>query len=115
MIEILPIIKCPVWLKYPQKYLDLVANEKEEFLPWYLTDVEDFFWRIDGLKKRYPLRNLFPFARKDCSDDVACWEKDQGEKIMIIHDYASSGWEQREIFDNFEEWYEWALRQREEY
>lgn len=114
MINMLPIESCPNWVKYPDDYLELVINGKDEFLPWYLTDDEDTKWRLKGFKKRYPRRELFPFARKDYSDDVACWEKGQGNKVFIIHDFASPGWEQREIFNSFDEWYEWALQQSEE-
>lgn len=94
MIEIIPIEKCPTWLSYPQQYLDLVKNKQDEFLPWYLVEMRHIILRREHLIELYK-RDLFPFARKDCSDDVACWEKDQGEKVPIIHDYASSGWEQR--------------------
>lgn len=114
MINILSIDLCPGWVKYPNYYKELISNGCDEFLPWYLTDDLDTQWRLEGVKKRYPKRDIFPFARKDCSDDVACWEKGEGDKVFIIHDFASPGWEQREIFDNFDEWYKWALQQSEE-
>lgn len=114
MINIVPINSCPEWVKYPDNYMKLIINGCDKFLPWYLTDEEDTKWRLIGFKKRYRKRDLFPFARKDGSDDVACWEKGEGNKVFIIHDFASSGWEQREIFNNFDEWYEWALQHLEE-
>ena len=114
IINILPIGSCPNWVNYPDGYTKLVTNGREEFLPWYLTDGEDTKWRLIGLKKRYPTRDIFPFARRDYTDDIACWEKGQGEKVFIIHDFASSGFEQREIFNNFDAWYQWALQQTEE-
>ncbi len=113
MIEIPPINLCPEWIKYPKLYIELSKGNIEDFLPWYLMRQEQIFIRSKYLRKLYK-RELFPFARKDCSDDVACWEKGEEEKVLIIHDFASSGWEQRQIFENFDEWYKWALLQRED-
>jgi hypothetical protein len=114
MIKILEEIKCPKWIKYPKKYINLVQEEKHIFLPWYLTDQEDTFWRLEGIRKRYPERNLFPFSRRDCSDDIACWEKEMGEKVIVMHDFADPGWERRRVFKDFDAWYEWALTQEYE-
>jgi hypothetical protein len=69
---------------------------------------------LDQIFKKTYKRDLFPFARKDGTDDFACWEQWQLDKINIIHTFASRGWEQRQIFNNFDEWYEWALQQAEE-
>jgi hypothetical protein len=54
---------------------------------------------------------LVPFAKRDDSDDVACWEKGSLSKVMIIHDYASSGWEQREILEDFWTWLRKAVEE----
>ncbi len=111
MIEIITPTECPEWLVYPKLYLGLVDNGKDKFLPWFLVHRERALIRWAGLKKRYKSRCLFPFALKDCTDDIACWEKGQGDKVFIIHDYTDPGWEKRECFNNFSEWYEWALKQ----
>lgn len=112
MIEITPIYLCPEWVIYPKLYIELSNGNITDFLPWYLMRHEQIFIRVAHLKKLYK-RELYPFARRDYTDDVACWEKGQGEKVFIIHDFASSGFEQREIFNNFDEWYQWALQQVE--
>lgn len=112
-MEILSNVDLPSWVNLPQKYLELIKNGQDEFLPWYITDRQDTMWRYKGIKERYKNRRLFPFARCDYTDDIACWEEFAGEKVFIIHDYASPGWEQRQIFNNFDEWYMWALKQQE--
>lgn len=62
-----------------------------------------------GLASRYPNRQLFPFAfRQDC-DDVACWAKDCGEKVFIVHDFASPGWEDDRQFDDVWSWFRAAV------
>jgi hypothetical protein len=93
----------------------LVKNEKDEFLPWYLMDKKDLLIRCKGLKERYPARTLFPFARHDMCDDIACWEKEKPGKVVLLHDYASPGWENRMEFSSFEEWYQYVLTLQEEY
>lgn len=112
MIEILKSSECPSWVTYPELYLKLIRGNKDEFLPWYLYDKEDVLFRNEGLKQRYPHRQLFCFARTDDSDDIACWEENKPGKVVIIHDFASPGWEQRQIFDSFEDWYQFALSER---
>ena len=96
------------WVIFPDKYMEL-KNNKYDFLPWYLVDDEDIKFWTKYLFDTYK-RNLFPIARRDASDDFACWEKGQGNKIQIIHTFTDAGWEQREIFDDFEQWYQWALQ-----
>ncbi len=105
MIKILNQNEKPNWVEYPLEYLNLINTEKEEFLPWYLLDKEQLLIRYNGLKKRYPTRNLFPFARHDDNDDVACWEKNKPGKVILIHDFAASGYEDKMEFENFNEWY----------
>lgn len=99
------------WIVFPEVYLKLKEKNEYDFLPWYiLNDSQIEFW-FKYLYSTYN-RNLYPFARKDQTDDFACWEKNKGTQIQIIHTFASSGWEQREKFNNFQEWYEWALQQK---
>lgn len=113
MITLLNNNEKPSWVIFPESYLKLVREDKDEFLPWYLIDREHLLVRLKGLKNRYPTRNLFPFARDDDSDDVACWEKEKPGKVIIIHDYASPGWENKLEFSSFDEWYNYVLSQKE--
>jgi hypothetical protein len=105
MIKILDNYEKPDWVEYPSSYIDLVKGGNDEFLPWYLMDKEQLLIRYQGLQKRYPTRSLFPFARDDNSDDVACWEKNKPGKVILIHDFASSGYENKMEFETFEQWY----------
>jgi hypothetical protein len=113
MVLILDSSEKPNWVIFPDLYLKLLREDKHKFLPWYLYYKKDrLLIRIEGLKARYPTRVLFPFARRDDNDDIACWEKDNPGKVVIIHDFASPGWEQIEAFDSFEDWYKFALSQQ---
>lgn len=62
--------------------------------------------RFRGLQKRYLGRRLYPFARRDDNDDVACFE-DDNSLVHIIHDFADIGWEQKEVFPTFDAWLEY--------
>src|SRR3990167_7173101 len=99
MINILEGYEKPNWLTYPKEYIDLVNNGEDEFLPWYLMDKKQILIRYKGLQNRYPSRNLFPFARDDSGDDVACWEKEKPGKVILIHDFASPGYENKMEFN----------------
>ena len=101
----------PDWVVFPQEYLELVYKGDDEFLPWYLMDKEQLLIRFNGMKNRYPNRSLFPFARDDQSDDVACWEKDKPGKVVLIHDFASPGYENKKEFENFKDWHEYVISQ----
>ena len=110
MTDIAPMSICPQWIVYPELYIQLSRGEITDFLPWYLIRYELSFIRMENLRKLYK-RELYPFARRDYTDDLACWEKNEGNKVFIIQDYLFPGIEQREIFDNFDGWYKWALQQ----
>jgi hypothetical protein len=112
MIKLIERQQCPNWVKYPYLYVKLINENKDEFLPWYLMEAAHVLSRLDGVRERYPRQDLFPFARRDDNDDIACWEKDMSEKVVIVHDFASSGWERRQIFDTFEDWYTFALSEQ---
>lgn len=64
-----------------------------------------------GLATRYKNRTLFPFAyRQDC-DDVACWEMGHGERVFIVHDFASPGFEDDGNFENVWAWFRMAVEE----
>jgi hypothetical protein len=39
---------------------------------------------------------------------VACWDTDAG-RLVIVHDFASPGWERRSEFPDFYEWLRQAI------
>lgn len=94
----------PDWFSYPENFLRIVDQGLLDFDPWIILTGDRLNSRYEGIKSRYPDRQVIPFAMKDGTDDVACWEINSGDTISIIHDYASSGWESREQFDDFWEW-----------
>jgi len=71
----------------------------------------DIQQRIKGMQVRYPNRILIPFARRGDNDDVACFELNKGEEVQIIHDFASSGYEQRNTYKSFWDWFRYAIEE----
>ncbi|KFN16235.1 hypothetical protein DJ94_5588 [Bacillus pseudomycoides] len=69
----------------------------------------------NGMKKRYPNRNLIPFAKRVDNDDTACFEIGKGNKVQLIHDFTSEGFEQRKEFNDFWEWAESAINEMIDY
>ncbi|MDE6887892.1 MAG: hypothetical protein K2P45_04505 [Eubacterium sp.] len=94
---------------YPEEFLKIVQLNLVDFDLWYLMTKEQVEIRINGLKKRYPQRKLIPFARRDDSDDISCFEAGQDNKVQIIHDFAGPGYEQRKEYDCFWSWFKDAI------
>ncbi|UZO80659.1 hypothetical protein NBT05_17240 [Aquimarina sp. ERC-38] len=95
-----------------KKYKRLLDLNLENFEPWRILSKSQSDKYGKDLRKRYSKRNLIPFARRIDCDDVACWDLSKTEsieKIYIIHDFASEGWEQQEEFENFDDWFKEAL------
>lgn len=97
--------------EYPREFLKIADLNLVNFDFWYLMPEGQMEWRITGLKNRYPERKLIPFARRDDCDDIACFEVGKGNKVQIIHDFASAGYEQRKEYDCFWDWFKDAIEE----
>lgn len=95
--------------KYPDAYYKIIELNLTNFDYWYFIPDTNLEIRAIGMKERYPNRKLIPFARRGDNDDVACFEIGKGETVQIIHDFASSGYEQREEYANIWLWLKEAL------
>tara|TARA_B100001094_G_C18116921_1_gene764564 strand:- start:59 stop:463 length:405 start_codon:yes stop_codon:yes gene_type:complete len=94
----------PSWFEYPKDFIRTVNLGLLEFDVWSILDSQMLHKKYIGLKKRYPDRDLIPFAERRENDDCACWERGKGDKVVIIHDYASPGYESREEYESFWDW-----------
>ncbi|WP_312689888.1 SMI1/KNR4 family protein [Kosakonia sp.] len=104
MAQLLTASELPAWFSYPLDFLRLCAQGTVDFDPWIILQGDRLKARYEGVKTRYPGRALLPFARREDNDDIACWERDQGERVIIIHDFASDGYENVTVFDTFADW-----------
>ena len=97
--------------KYPEEFMKVVDLNLIDLDLWYFMPEKQVEDRINGLKDRYPKRKLIPFARRDDCDDIACFEVGKGNKVQIIHDFSSVGWEQRKEYDSFWSWFKDAVEE----
>ncbi|WP_042473845.1 hypothetical protein [Bacillus ndiopicus] len=97
--------------EYPNSYKKIVELNLVDFDVWYLIESGQATRRYFDLKDRYPNRKLIPFARRDDTDDIACFEIGKGTRIQLIHDFTSEGFEQKHEFEDFWVWLEFAVKE----
>ena len=105
----------PTWFEYPGSFLRTVDLGLTNIEPWEVLFGAKLQRCFDGLKERYPSRNLVPFAARIDNDDVACWDKNEPDKVFIVHDFASEGYERRGEFDSFWLWFKSAIDDMSEF
>jgi hypothetical protein len=94
---------------YPMGYETIVDLNLVDFEYWYFIPDIQLENRYKGMNERYPNRKYIPFARRDDSDDIACFEEGKGETVFIVHDFADEGYEQRKTYDNIWLWMKAAI------
>lgn len=110
-IELLQANELPDGFNYPDAFIKVIKLEPVDIEPWYIMNRTEVIDRMQGMKERYPALNILPFARRFDNDDVACFLIDDKYKVQIVHDYASPGYEGREVYNSFREWFESAREQ----
>ena len=101
--------------EYPKPYLALLEHHLLDFDDWAIMDAQEQRARFEGLRSRYPARKLIPFARRYSNDDVACFGIITGEQVLIIHDYASPGWENRASYSDVWAWLHFVIDEMKEF
>lgn len=115
MHQLLTAAELPEGFGYPAQFVRIVELGLTELEPWHLMEGRELRERLNGLAERYPDRRLVPFARRVDDDDVACWEIDNPGRVVIVHDFASPGWERQGEFENFYGWLRQAVEDLIEY
>ena len=103
MTDLLAIEDLPRGFDYPASFVRVVELGLTNLEPWWIITGALLQDRQRGLEIRYPARNLVVFAIRQDRDDVACWDLDEGG-VAIIHDFASSGFEQLDRMSGFHDW-----------
>ena len=99
----------PENFEYPQTFIDYVSDDVGDLEPWKLLSSSEITSILRGLKQRYLNRVVVPFARRLDNDDRACFDASESSiehKIIIIHDFAAPGWEERAKLASFKDWLE---------
>jgi hypothetical protein len=108
MADLLTTGDLPDGFMYPSQFVRVVELGLTNIEPWWIIDGERLRTLSAGLRRRYPERSLVPFAIRQDTQDVACWDMAMGN-VAIVHDRASPGWERRSEFDNFYGWFRQAI------
>ncbi len=99
----------------PKAYARVVALDLLNLEPWYFLRKDEFLQLTEGLASRYPSRVLVPFARRVDCDDIACFVADDSGNsqapVLIIHDFASPGYEVDASFQRFWDWFREAVNE----
>ena len=99
----------PDGFNYPKDFLRVVEQKLNNLTPWVIIFDDELKVQDLGLKSRYKNRVLVPFAKRVDNDDVACFEINNTNSVLIIHDYAKEGWEERKRFTSFFGWFRQAV------
>jgi hypothetical protein len=106
--DLLSIGDLPPDFEYPREFIRVVELGLTNLEPWWIVQGQLLRDRFQGLRKRYPARNLVVLAVRQDNDDVACWDIDEG-KVVVVHDFATPGFEQRGEFPGFYDWLRQAI------
>jgi hypothetical protein len=97
----------------PQSYYETKDLELVNLHPWHLLSDQEFDYLIQGVNKRYPQRDVIPFARRADNDDVAVFvvsgQHLKPGQIVVIHDFATAGSEVVAKLESFWEWFRYAV------
>jgi hypothetical protein len=108
MVQLLSVDDLPGNFNYPWSFVRAIEHGLTQLEPWWILEGKLLLDRLNGIRERYPGRSLVPFAVRQDRDDVACFDVDSG-RVVIIHDFAKPGWEQRSEFDDFNGWLRHAI------
>jgi hypothetical protein len=84
-----------------------------QLAPWRIVagEVQLQLWK--GINSRYTSRLVLPLARREDCDDVACLvirdATRPADSILVVHDYASPGYEVSADHETFWTWFRSAI------
>ena len=97
----------------PRGYQEVRGLNIVSLPPWHLLTDDEFDYLFAGLNERHPHRRVIPFARRADNDDVACFvvsDPDQpAGQVIVVHDFASPGYEVVKRLRNCWEWLRYAV------
>jgi hypothetical protein len=102
-----------IGLALPSGYQTAIDLNLVNLQPWHFLSDDEFDYLYAGVNKRYPERQVIPFARRSDSVDVACFvlqdSEQQAGQIIVIHDFASPGFEVVARMEKFWPWFRHAV------
>jgi hypothetical protein len=103
-LDLLTPAELPDGFRYPPQFERLISLGLIHIEPWHLLEGQELRHAQQTLARLYPERDVVPFAGRQDNDDTACWEDSNVERVVIIHAFASPGWEASGEFATFDDW-----------
>ncbi|RPF22248.1 hypothetical protein [Myceligenerans xiligouense] len=115
MADLLRPADLPSGFTYLRQFVRVVELGIVDLEPWRILGGDRLARRAAGLRNRYRERVLVPFAERIDNDDIACWDLDRDGQVVVVHDFASPGWEHVAAFADFYDWLRQAVEDLIEY
>lgn len=94
----------------PAGLLKVVEQDLVDLSPWHILPRDQALARLEGLRTRYKTPYV-PFARRQDNDDLAVLLPNAPDRVVIVHDFASEGWEVRTEYETFWDWFRAAVEE----
>ena len=94
---------------YPEALERLVALKLINFDLWYLMSKEQSIVILKQLKMNCNRKDLIPFARRGDNEDIACYEIQNNEKVVVLKNCEYLGYRPRQVFDSVWDWFRDAI------
>ena len=107
-VRLLEAADLDVTIRLPDGLLRVAHQNLLELTPWHVMPRELALKRMQGLRLRYS-RKYVPFARRQDNDDLACVDPARPNEVVVVHDFASEGSEERRRFESFWDWFRAAV------
>lgn len=100
-------------LVLPSGYGTVLDLSLVNLKPWQILRDDDVVALYAGINRMYPARKVIPFARRNDNDDVACFviedNTQQRGQVIVIHTFASEGYEVVARLKTFWTWFRSAV------
>lgn len=106
--DVLDDAELPTGFRYPEEFLRVMRRGVSVLGAWWMLDGLLLRARHSGLRARFPDRSLVPFALRQDTNDIACWDVDAGN-VAVVDDLAPPGWERRAEYVDFSAWLRHAV------
>jgi hypothetical protein len=108
-MEIIPQEEVPLGFRYPSSYLRLIEMGLVRFEPWYFLNREIGRLRFESLTRSHSSNRFLPFAARQDSDVLACWDLSSTCRIVVFDSQDETGDRPRLEFKSFWEWFRHAI------
>jgi hypothetical protein len=97
-----------VTMDMPPELLRLIDQGIVHLTPWHIIPRDLACKRMATMRLRYAAKYV-PIAYRQDNDDIACIEPARPGHVIIVHDFASEGTQERALFTSTWDWFRKAV------